>query len=259
LQGDYTQLPSYFKADATGTIAVHYGRSANILNYDGSDSSKIVINYSVQIGVNGESIPDALNYIQTPLAHWKDPIADGGGFPVPWENPTITYTVTSSENTGVGYTFSMPAATTGNDNSGNPTTATPTPTSTDVVYVSTSATVSVNANYSQVNIDDFRTAAQNNLVSFYSVIPYSNLTITDIRSGSIITDYVITYPQQYQSQVEALAASLTSGTFAGYQVISADSTGTVRDQSESSTTIMTSPMSLRQSSHVMMTSLYLTL
>lgn len=94
------------------------------------------------------------------------------------------------------------------------------------------------------------TSSQNNLVSFYSVIPYSNLTITDIRSGSIITDYIITYPERYQSQVEALAASLTSGTFAGYPVISADSTGTVRDQSESSTMVMISHMSLRQSSYV---------
>jgi len=237
LQGDYTQIASSFKSDAVGTIAVHYGRDTTIYDYNGSNSTNIVINYSVEIGVNGESIPNAIQYTGSAIAAWYS-----GGFPTPWNNPTITYPVVLSQQVAVGYTFSAPATS---------STAAPTPTSSSagstvatsstiaastvpgVTYLSTSATVKVNATFSEVNTVSFQSAAQDNLEEVFSPVPYVNITITSIRSGSIITDYVIVYPEQYESQVAALANQLTSGTFAGYPVISSDVTGVSRPQTSS--------------------------
>eukprot|EP01117_Protostelium_nocturnum_P006517 TRINITY_DN2349_c0_g1_i1.p1 TRINITY_DN2349_c0_g1~~TRINITY_DN2349_c0_g1_i1.p1 ORF type:complete len:731 (+),score=292.86 TRINITY_DN2349_c0_g1_i1:338-2530(+) len=87
------------------------------------------------------------------------------------------------------------------------------------ILITINATIRVDGDFNSIDPNDFLQRASNTLQSWFN--GYS-IHVLSVRSGSIITDYSITFPNSDRNRIESLVQQLSTPTFLGYPVISSE-------------------------------------
>eukprot|EP01117_Protostelium_nocturnum_P008397 TRINITY_DN29_c0_g1_i1.p1 TRINITY_DN29_c0_g1~~TRINITY_DN29_c0_g1_i1.p1 ORF type:complete len:687 (-),score=240.71 TRINITY_DN29_c0_g1_i1:43-2103(-) len=243
LDSNFDERPLDFEVNVKGWICMDYGRTCDTTV--SGNSTAILINYYVVVK-QGETTSLADLYIDQRIRTYQVEgfhdysvlesyrISPHFSQDLPTSSSETTQTTQSTEAT-VAPTIATTAPTAAPSvassetaPSAGSTAETISSTTQEVIPSSTQqlitiiATIRVNAQYESVNIANFTSKALERLSQWF--LGYK-VEIVSVKSGSIITDYSITFPPGDRDRVSSLVQFLAQSNFIGYPVLSSNIQG----------------------------------